>query len=236
VYIIIQTVRYHHFAQFSISYPTVPKCTCRWQCFPNCCIKCENRTQWIQRIKLLSTHPNWINKENSRNEIWHYSAYKTDDKVEWTDLTAPVCKCCYNSCVAKKATHQIFKHFSLAHPHLFRELRDRQVSASFINSDFILSFIYNWSTHIQMWYSKLKRACDTLEPVKFWSCNICTCISYNRIFIEFELSKSFTILILVWMISRECFLLIWSSRESEIYIWCFFLGYLSLKRIWEREN
>ncbi len=31
-------------------------------------------------------------------------------------------------------THQIFKHLSLAHPDLFRELRDRQVSASFINS------------------------------------------------------------------------------------------------------
>ncbi len=32
--------------------------------------------------------------------------------------------------------------------------------------------------------------CDTLEPVKFWSRNICTCILYNRILREFELSKS----------------------------------------------
>ncbi len=28
----------------------------------------------------------------------------------------------------------LFKHLSLAHPDLLRELRDRQVSASFINS------------------------------------------------------------------------------------------------------
>ncbi len=35
------------------------------------------------------------------------------------------------------------KHLSLAHHDLFRELRDRQVSASFINSDLILTFIYN---------------------------------------------------------------------------------------------
>ncbi len=34
-------------------------------------------------------------------------------------------------------TSNIFKHLSLAHPDLFRELRDRQVSASFINSDLI---------------------------------------------------------------------------------------------------
>ncbi len=34
-------------------------------------------------------------------------------------------------------TSNLFKHLSLAHPDLFRELRDRQVSASFINSDYI---------------------------------------------------------------------------------------------------
>ncbi len=38
-------------------------------------------------------------------------------------------------------TSNLFKHLSLAHPDLFRELRDRQVSASFINSDLILTFI-----------------------------------------------------------------------------------------------
>ncbi len=31
-------------------------------------------------------------------------------------------------------TSNLFKHLSLTHPDLFRELRDRQVSASFINS------------------------------------------------------------------------------------------------------
>ncbi len=30
VYIIFQTVRYHNFAQFCISYAAVAKCTCRW--------------------------------------------------------------------------------------------------------------------------------------------------------------------------------------------------------------
>ncbi len=77
-------------------------------------------------------HPKLINKENSRSEIWLYFANKTDDKGERTEVTAPVCKRCYKSCVAN-----LFKHLSLAHPDLFRELRDRQVSALFINSDLI---------------------------------------------------------------------------------------------------
>ncbi len=60
VYIISQTLRYHNFAQFS--YAAVPKCICRWQCFPNCCTtgKCDNRTtRWIKQIKLHVTadHP-----------------------------------------------------------------------------------------------------------------------------------------------------------------------------------
>ncbi len=92
----------------------------------------------------LSTHPKFINKENSRSEIWHYFAYKTDDKGEQTDLTEPVCKRCYKSCVATGGnTSNLFKHLSLAHPDLFRELRDRQMSASFINLDLILTVIYN---------------------------------------------------------------------------------------------
>ncbi len=43
-------------------------------------------------------------------------------------------------------TSNLAKHFSLAHPDLFRELRDRQVSTSFINSDLILTFIHNAHT------------------------------------------------------------------------------------------
>ncbi len=35
VFIIFQTVRYHNFAQFCISYAAVPRFTCRWQCFSN---------------------------------------------------------------------------------------------------------------------------------------------------------------------------------------------------------
>ncbi len=94
----------------------------------------------------LAMCPKFINKENSRSEIWHYFEYKTDDKGELTDLNAPVCKRCYKSCVATGGnTSNLFnvKHLSLAHPDLFREFRDRQVSASFINSDLTLTFIYN---------------------------------------------------------------------------------------------
>ncbi len=118
----------------------VAKCTCRWQCFPNCCAtgkRDDRTTRWIKQIK-LSMHPKLINKENSRSEIWHYFGYKTDDKGEGTEVTAPVCKRCYRdkSCCHRN-TSNLFKHLSLAHPDLFRELRDRQVSASFINSDLI---------------------------------------------------------------------------------------------------
>ncbi len=152
------------------------------QYFPNCCAtgKCDNRT--TRSIK-LSTHPKWINKENSRSEIWHYSAYKTDDKGERTDLTAAVCKRCYKSCVFATGgnTSNLFKHLSLAHPDLTGE-------CIIHNSDLTWTFIHSWSTHIQMWYSKLIRAC-VLEPVKFWSRNICTCISYNWILTELELSN-----------------------------------------------
>ncbi len=120
--------------QFCISYAAIVKWTCRWQSFPNCSAtcKCDNRTtQWVKQLK-LSTHQKLINKENSRSEIW------------WTDLTAPVCKHCYRpkSCFHRNASN-LFKHLSLAHPDLFRELRDRQVSASFINSDLIWTFICN---------------------------------------------------------------------------------------------
>ncbi len=97
LYIKFQTARYHNFAQFGISYTAVANCICRKQCFPICHAtgKCDNRTTWwIKQIK-LSEHPKLINKGNSRSEIWHYFWYKTGDKGEWTDRTAPVCKHCY---------------------------------------------------------------------------------------------------------------------------------------------
>ncbi len=109
--------------------------------------KCDNRTtRWIKQIK-LSTHPKLIN-ENSRSEIWLYFANKTDDKSERTKVTAPVCKRCYKSCVATGGnTSNLFKHLSLAHPDLFRELRDRQVSVTFINSDLISTYLQLINAH-----------------------------------------------------------------------------------------
>ncbi len=56
VFIIFQTVRYHNFAQFCISYAVVPRFTCRWQCFSNCCAssKCDNRTSELVDGLLIS--------------------------------------------------------------------------------------------------------------------------------------------------------------------------------------
>ncbi len=54
----------------------------------------------------LSTHPKLIHKENSRSEIWHYSAYKTDAKGELT-LLHPYASVAINV-FGEKATHQIF--------------------------------------------------------------------------------------------------------------------------------
>ncbi len=65
----------------------------------NCCV--------YTFVQYISTHPKLINKENSRSEIWHYFAYKTDDDGEGTDLNAPVCKRCYKSRVTTE-THQTF--------------------------------------------------------------------------------------------------------------------------------
>ncbi len=167
----------------------------------------------------LSTHLKWINKENSRSEI-----YKTDDKGEWTDLTAPVCKRCYKSCVATGGnTSNIFKHLSLAHPDLFRELRAWQVSASFINSDLIWTFIYNRSTHMQIWYSKLKRACVTCYNsevlvteyihLHFKQSNITWIwIKQEFCYIHFSINN------MKGMFLPRCRPLIWSNRYSKIYI------------------
>ncbi len=162
------------------------------QCFPNCCAtgKCDTRT--TQSIK-LSTHPKWIKKTV---EVKYGITLHTKQMTK-----VAVCKRCYKSCVFATGgnTSNLFKHLSLAHPDLYRELRDGQVSASFI-IQIELELLF---THIQMWYSKLIRAC-VLEPVKFWSRNICTCISYNWILSELEFSN-FAILILVSIISCEFF-------------------------------
>ncbi len=56
----------------------------------------------------------------------------TKQMTKVNELT--VCKRCYKSCVFATGgnTSNLFKHLSLAHPDLYRELRDGQVSASFI--------------------------------------------------------------------------------------------------------
>ncbi len=66
VYIIFQTVRYHNFAQFGISYAAVAKYTCRCQCFPNCCATgkmWQQNNAMDQTDETLSTHPRLINRE-----------------------------------------------------------------------------------------------------------------------------------------------------------------------------
>jgi len=79
-----------------------------------------------------STRPQLINKEGSRSEIWHYFAYRGNEKCEATDVNAPLCKRCLKSCVETGGnTSNLAKHLSLVHPDLFKEFRDRQVSPSF---------------------------------------------------------------------------------------------------------
>ncbi len=136
VYNTFQTVRYNHFAQFGISLVAVPKFTTMRQCNPNCRKTGGKRdngeTTMDQTGETHSTHPKSIKKESVRSEIWHYFAYKRDEKGEPTDLNAPVCKCCYKSCAAMGGnTSNINKHLSLAHPDLFKEFKGRQVSVSF---------------------------------------------------------------------------------------------------------
>ncbi len=92
---------------------------------------------------------------------------------KWTELTLLhlYASIAINHMLPQKRLHiKLFKHLLLAHPDLFRELRDQQVSVLFINSELIFTFIYNWSAHTLDWYSKLKWACVT-RPL--WSRNIC---------------------------------------------------------------
>ncbi len=86
------------------------------------CIKSESNVKGVivrkihfnamdQTDATLLTCPKLINKENSRSEIWHYFAYKTDDRGKRTELTT------------EGKTSNLAKQ-SLAHTDLFRELRD----------------------------------------------------------------------------------------------------------------
>ncbi len=54
VSIIFQTVRYHNCAQFGISYAAVPRFTCRWQCFPNCCKTGKPDNRWIKTDETIN--------------------------------------------------------------------------------------------------------------------------------------------------------------------------------------
>ncbi len=89
VYIILQKVRYHNFAQFGISYAAVSKCTCKWQCFPNCCAtsKSDNKTtRWIKTDETITSEIN-KQRETVRSEIWHYFGYKN----RWTNWPYYTC-------------------------------------------------------------------------------------------------------------------------------------------------
>ncbi len=112
VYIMLQTVRYH-FAQFGISYAAVAKCTCRWQCFPNCCAtgKCDNRTGWIKQMKLLSTHPKLIKRtgEVKYGITLHTKQMTKVNKLRLLHLYASVA---INHVLPQEATHQTFLRFA----------------------------------------------------------------------------------------------------------------------------
>ncbi len=69
-------------------------------------------------------------------------------KYDITLNTKQMTKDCYRpkSCCHRN-TSNLFKHLSLAHPDIFIELGDRQVSASFINSDLIVTFFQLINAH-----------------------------------------------------------------------------------------
>ena len=79
-----------------------------------------------------STRPKRINKESNRSEIWHYFAYKSNEKGEATDLNAPLYKRCFKFVTGGNTSNLAnVDHLSLDHPDLFKEFRDRHVSPSF---------------------------------------------------------------------------------------------------------
>ncbi len=108
-------------------------------------VKCDNRTteQPMDQTDETTSAPE-INKQRTV-EVKYGITLDTKQMTKLKELRllhlyASVAidkSCCHRN------TSNLFKHLSLAHPDLFRELRDRQVSASFINSDLILTFIYN---------------------------------------------------------------------------------------------
>ncbi len=83
VFILFQTVRYHNFAQFGISYTAVPSAS-QIAAHPVNVTTEQVTTRCVKQLKLL-TRPKQTNEENSRSEIWHYFAFKTDGKGERTD-------------------------------------------------------------------------------------------------------------------------------------------------------
>ncbi len=111
VYIICKTVRYHHFAQFGISLAAVPKFTTMRHCYPNCRETGGKRdngeTTMDQTGETQSTRPKLINKESGRSEIWHYFAYKSDEKVNQPTLMHQSASAAINHVLPWEATHQI---------------------------------------------------------------------------------------------------------------------------------
>ncbi len=111
------------------------------QCFPNCCAtgKCDNRTtRWIKQMK-LSAHPKLINRtvEVKYGITLHIKQMTKVNKLTLLHLYASVAIGLNH---VTTGTHQIFLSiFRLLILIFFRELRDQQVSASFIKFRFNLN-------------------------------------------------------------------------------------------------
>ncbi len=116
VFIIFQTVGYHNFAQFGISYAAVPKC------FSNCCAsgKCDNRTSEQHDGSNRLNYQRARNKQMKRTvEVKYGITLHTKQMMKVNELTTG------------GKTSDLAKHLSLAHPDIFQELEiDRLVSAS----------------------------------------------------------------------------------------------------------
>ncbi len=104
------------------------------------------QTRWIKQMKLY---------QRTQNQ---YTKRTVDVKYDITLNTKQMTKDCYRpkSCCHRN-TSNLFKHLSLAHPDLFRELGDRQFI--FHKFRFNLNFFFQLITTYR--YSKLKRACVT---------------------------------------------------------------------------
>ncbi len=93
-----------------------------------------------QTDETLSTHPKLINKENSRNSSFH-----TKQMIKVNELTTG------------GKTSNLAKHLSLAHPDLFRELKDRQVSKCIIHK-----FRLNFNFYSQLLFSSLSHSTEAV--------------------------------------------------------------------------